>query len=103
MNFNNVSSKTKKWRLNPLVASVSSSELLLAAGCSLRQDGKEKEVKAVFKLAGFNESFASIVPYTPIKALALILDCGLSKDSYQQIRLCAIEAGYKLYSPYNAV
>ena len=67
MNFNNASSKTKRRKLSPLVASVSSSGLLL------------------------------------LKALALILDCGLSKDSYQHIRLDAVEAGCKLYPPYNAV
>ena len=102
MNFDNSSSKTKKRRLAPLVASFSSSELLFASGLSLRQDGGEKEAKAVLQLSE-NEPNFSIVPYTPEKVLALILDCGLSKDSYQQIRLGAIEAGCKLYPPYNAI
>ena len=43
------------------------------------------------------------MPYTPEKVLALILDCGMCEDSYQKIRLDAIEAGCKLYPPYNAV
>ena len=51
----------------------------------------------------YNEPSAAIVPYTPEKALALILDYGLSKDSCQQIGLGAFEAGCKLYPPYNAV
>ena len=89
--------------MSALVASVSSSELLFAPGCSLRQDGGDKEAKAVLKLADYNESLSFIVPDTPEKALALIFDCGLSKDSYQQIHLGAIEADCKLYSPYNAV
>ena len=102
LDFDNSSSKTKKRRLAPLVASFSSSELLFASGCSLCQDGREKEAKAVLQLSE-NEPNFSIVPYTPEKVLALILDCGLSKDSYRQIRLGTIEAGCKLYPPYNAV
>ena len=73
---------------------------MFASGCSLRQDGREKEAKAVLHLSE-NEPNFSIVPYTPEKVL--ILDCGLSMDSYQQIRLGAIEAGCKLYLSYNAV
>ena len=55
------------------------------------------------KLADYDETSGTIVPYTPEKALALILDCGLFKDSYQHICLGIIEAGCKLYPPYNAV
>ena len=65
-------------------------------------NGREREAKSVLQLSE-NEPNFSFVPYTPEKALALILDCGLSKDSYQQIRLSKIEAGCKLYPPYNAV
>ena len=72
---------------------------MFAAGCSLPQDGREKEAEAVLKLADYNEPSASIVPYTTEKALALILDCG----SYQQIHLGSIEADGKLSPPYNAV
>ena len=45
VNFNDASSKTKRRRLSPLVASVSSLELLFGVGCSLRQDGREKKLK----------------------------------------------------------
>ena len=95
VNFNNAPSKTKRRRLSPLVASVSSSELLFAAGCSLYQGGGEKEAKAVLQSSEYNESNFFIVPYTPEKALNL--DCGLSLDSYQQIRSDAVEAGCKLF------
>ena len=50
------------------------------------QDGKEKKAKAVLQLSE-NEPNISIVPYTPEKVLALILDCGLFKGSYRKIRL----------------
>ena len=57
----------------------------------------------MLKLVDNNEPLATIVPYTPEKALALILDCELSKDSYQEIRLGAIDAGCKAYYPNRAV
>ena len=75
--FCNSSIKTKKRRSAPLVASFSSSELLIASGCSLCQDGGEKEAKAVLQLSE-NEPNFSIVPYTPEKVLALIVS--LQKD-----------------------
>ena len=67
----------------------------------MRQDGREKEAKAVLHLSENEPNFSTVL-HTPEKTLVLILDCGLSKDSYQQIRLGAIEAGCKLYPPYNA-
>ena len=58
---------------------------------------------AVLKLVDNNEPFATIVPYTPENSLALIYDCELSKDSYLEICLGAIDAGCKVYYPNKAV
>lgn len=102
--FSEAADRTKRLKTAELAKSASSTELLHAASHNLRKDGQFHQAKIAKQLT--SDDAAVLTKYTPHsaeKALALILDCGLSKAGYQQLRTSAVDAGCNLYPTYNDV
>ena len=96
--------KTKKRRTKDLCDSSSSSELLHAAAFNLRQGRISDSIK-LHKIANSPDAFSLQGPpvYSPEKALAILLDCNLTKQAYQHLRNEAREIGSNIYPSYNRI
>ena len=101
------SQRTKKRKSDELRSNRSSSELLYAAMRQLREEGRPKDANIVQKLIDADcdgcIDLKDEAVYTPDEALALLLDCRLSKEDYHSLRSGAVAKGSQLYPSYHLV
>ncbi|XP_065683882.1 uncharacterized protein LOC136096498 [Hydra vulgaris] len=93
---------TKKRRSLELATSHSTEVLLSAASARLKNEDKVAESKIVQSVAK-GISNLKVTMYTADEALALLLDCNFTKNSYQHLRLQAMQHGCCLCPPYNNI
>ena len=81
--FEDASDKTKRRRLNDVINNFTTDELLHSARLKLRNEFNYEAAKQV---AEISEPSSQFKKYTPNEGLALIIDGGMSKSTYQLIR-----------------
>lgn len=114
--FEESSHRSKQRHVRAIVSELNSEKLCLAAETSLVKSGNRSAAEVVklainsspkslkrMKLAHDTSSSASIKPYNPEEALALIVDLGLTKEDYITMRLGAIERGANIYPSYHVI
>lgn len=105
-----------KRHVRAIVSDLNSEKLCLAAETSLAKSGNRSAAEVVklainsspkslkrMKLAHDTSSSASLKPYNPEEALALIVDLGLTKENYITMRLGAKERGANIYPSYHVI
>ncbi|XP_065651110.1 uncharacterized protein LOC136079303 [Hydra vulgaris] len=98
--FKVASDKTKRRRLNDIINNFSSDELLHSARLKLRN---EYNYEAAKQVAEISEPSSQFKKYTPDEGLALIIDGGMSKSTYQLMRNGAEERDCHIYPSYNNI
>ncbi|XP_065675857.1 uncharacterized protein LOC136092067 [Hydra vulgaris] len=98
--FKVASEKTKRRRLNDIINNFSSDELLHSARLKLRN---EYNYEAAKQVAEISEPSSQFKKYTPDEGLALIIDGGMSKSTYQLMRNGAEERDCHIYPSYNNI
>ncbi|XP_047132799.1 uncharacterized protein LOC124811386 [Hydra vulgaris] len=98
--FKDASDKTKRRRLNDIINNFSSDELLHSARLKLRN---EYNYEAAKQVAEISEPSSQFKKYTPDEGLALIIDGGMSKSTYQLMRNGAEERECHIYPSYNNI
>lgn len=114
--FDECSERTKRRKGSEVCNANDTKILVYAAHKSLRLDGKHEEAKLmkeaimtsseskrISKALNSSKSITNIISYTPTEALALIIDTGLTKNSYQVIRTQANSRGANIYPSYKRV
>ena len=96
--FEDASDKTKRRRLNDVINNSTTDELLHSARLKLRNEFNYEAAKQV---AEISEPSSQFKKYTPNKGLALIIDGGMSKSTYQLIRNGAEERDCHIYPSYK--
>ena len=102
VSFDDGSVRTKKRKIEAIRIR-STSELLYAAMMSLREDKRYKDAKVIEEMMKRKEDASPDMTYSNEEALALILDCKLSKADYQTIRSSALDKNCRIYPSYNDV
>ncbi|XP_065684152.1 uncharacterized protein LOC136087603 isoform X1 [Hydra vulgaris] len=97
--FKDASDKTKRRRLNDII-NFSIDELLHSARLKLRN---EYNYEAAKQVAEISEPSSQFKKYTPDEGLALIIDGGMSKSTYQLMRNGAEERDCHIYPSYNNI
>ena len=97
VSFEEASQRSKIRKTKDLM-SLTPPRLYFATSKLLEREGYKKESKDLKQVSRGNQSV-----YSPAKALAIMLDCSLSKANYQYLRNEAIENGISLYPTYNDV
>jgi hypothetical protein len=73
----------------------------------LKREGRQKNAKIIQRLIDSDKdgclNSVDEAVYTADEALALMLDCKLSKEDYQTLRSGALQKGSKLYPSYHSV
>lgn len=116
--FSESTHKTKKRKIQGLLQS-STEQLVKAAEVSLRKSGQRDAASLLKKITDLdpctsttatdiknvlkNHESVTQRKYSPEEALALFLDCRLTKCSYIRLRKKALEAGHDLYPSYHAL
>lgn len=114
--FGEVLHRTKKQKIQHLLAS-KTEEITFAAEVALRRDGKRdaasivKEIcvaspgtsTKIKQLSIREKSSVKQQTYLKEEALALFIDCRLTKQSYITLRKSALEAGHVLYPSYKEI
>lgn len=101
--------KTQKRRVTSLAKSKSPEELALATQISYRAQGKRNIAKQIGQIvmpepsSSSEKSKSEPMPYTPMEALALIVDLKLTKYQYVSMQKGAAERNVNLYPPYYLV
>ncbi|XP_065675290.1 uncharacterized protein LOC136091543 [Hydra vulgaris] len=98
--FKVASDKTKRRRLNDIINNFSSDELLHSARLKIRNEYNDEAAKQV---AEISEPSSQFKKYTPDEGLALIIDGGMSKSTYQLMRNGAEERDCHIYPSYNNI
>lgn len=110
--FDDASERSKRRKTESL-RQLTSSELLYAGQMKLRADGNVASSILVKHITSCSPSEAEVLrshiskknseltPYTTSEALAMYLDTQLSKQSYQQLRIEAINHGADIYPSYH--
>ncbi|XP_065648184.1 uncharacterized protein LOC136077886 [Hydra vulgaris] len=98
--FEDASDKPKRRRLNDVINNFTTDELLHSAGLKLRNEFNYEAAKQVAKISEPSSQFKK---YTPNEGLALIIDGGMSKSTYQLIRNGAEERDCHIYPSYNNI
>ncbi|XP_012564316.3 uncharacterized protein LOC105848674 isoform X1 [Hydra vulgaris] len=98
--FKNASDKTKRRRLNDIINNFSSDELLHSVSLKLRNEYNYEAAKQVVEISEPSSQFKK---YTPDEGLALIIDGGMSKSTYQLMRNGAEERDCHIYPSYNNI
>src|SRR5690348_230788 len=95
------------------LTNIPSKKLLLATTMSSRKEG-QKELTTLLKHAAISPARPAKIlkayksstvgrPYTPEEALAQLIDEGLSKSTYENIRKQNISLGHRINPPYGKV
>lgn len=117
VSFSHASTKSKKRKIEPILAAASSpSEILFAAKHALEvKKGKaavdlftqctEESPQRAVKLRKLIKKAQStgVIPYTPEEALAYILSTNMSRDSYIETRIGAKMRNADIYPPYGKI
>lgn len=111
--FAEASVRSKRRKTEDLRATRSTEELSYAAQMSLRAAGKLDAAKVVqdvtlgspSRAQKYRKSLESIseIPYTPDKALSLVVELDMSKSDYQKLRNSTREQCCKLFPSYNVI
>ena len=94
--FKNSCNKTKKGKLNNVINSLSGSELLHATKLKFRNEFKYETARKIAEISD-EKPVKNLMKYTPDEGLALVVDGGLSKSTYQLLRNGAEEKGCHIY------
>ncbi|XP_064107418.1 uncharacterized protein LOC135216213 [Macrobrachium nipponense] len=104
--FQASSEKTKRRKTAELV-NISPHRLTYATSKVLRKKGRSRMAKSLAQISTENQCTSSEniteCSFSANEALALILDCGLSKRSYQNLRNKTLEKKSKVFPSYNDV
>ena len=104
--FQGSSEKTKRRKTAELV-NITPQRLTYATSRVLRMEGQSRLAKSLAQISTENPSTSSEnnteLCFSANEALALILDCGLSKRGYQNLRNKTLEKKSKVFPPYNNV
>ena len=100
--FKNSCNKTKKRKLNNVINSLSGSELLHATKLKFRNEFKYETARKIAEISD-EKPVKNLMKYTPDEGLALVVDGGLSKSTYQLLRNGAEEKGCHIYPLYNDI
>lgn len=109
--FSESGDRSQLKKISHLVQSTSKEELLLATRVSLYNSGKrdaaqilqsleESPTRATKMKKIVSCPTASPIPYTPEEALALFVDCGLTKNQYMLMQSGAKSRNANIYPPY---
>ena len=96
VSFEATSDKTKRRKTEELMT-ISPNRLYFATSNVLKREGHSDTSKKLKKLS------ASPKNYSPDEALSLMMDCSLTKNTYQRIKKGAIKRKCDLYPPYYLV
>ena len=104
--FQGSSEKTKRRKIAELV-NISPQRLTYATSRVLRKEGQSRLAKSLAQISTENRSTSSEnfteCSFSANEALALILDCGLSKRGYQNLRNKTLQKKSKVFPSYNGV
>ncbi|CAH0556507.1 unnamed protein product [Brassicogethes aeneus] len=113
--FKEVLYKSKKQKVEHLLKS-STEEITFAAEIALRNDGKKDAANLVKEISSAapgrsteikhlceKENAQKPRQYSKEEALAIFVDCRLTKQSYINLRKSAIKAGHELYPSYKQI
>lgn len=115
--FGSCSERSKRRKVGEICSENNTEVLVYAAQKSLRSEGKHGEAKLIkeaimttptrckrIKEAWSDSKKATnIIAYSPAEALALMIESGLTKNSYQIIRTQAKSRGANIYPSYKRV
>ena len=106
--FGDCSLRSKKRKSAEATRGIEQSKLFHALILSLQKEGRTKDAKIIRHiLEADKDGTCTIKPkstaYSPDEALALLLDCGLSKADYQTLHQGAKEKGCNIYPAYNEI
>lgn len=114
--FEEGSVRTKRRRVQPIVAKTSPEVLCAAAQASLTKSGKRTAAQMVnlalttssrrykrIKKIHDSPKTSGIIPYSPEEALAFIIDSDMGKEDYIQMQRGAKSRGANIYPAYNVI
>ena len=103
--FEDASSKTQKKQAEKDNSDKSLHQVLMQSYYKLKDEGRELDAQIIKKMMKSEKDGSCIQTecYSCTEALALLLDCRLSKLDYQSLRNGALEKGNNLYPSYNNI
>lgn len=112
--FKQCNDKTKRRRIQKLLQTNESDEITFAAAVTLRASGKRDAATIVQELASSSPQRATNIKkmrandnisrmFSKEEALAIYVDCKLTKNSYNLLRTSANNVGHNLYPSYYAL